>query len=162
MHDDFERRLSAARDRSLAKQAAPEGKHPLITAIQDAIQEWETRILPLINDVVEAANPLLKGSGWRVELGEGVCSVLLKHACAEVALPYVAVLGRPEHDSTMGSFYDPHITIGVGDDGTIWIGPAGETDSHFLEKLDRSESFESFDRRHVETAIADLVDAITR
>jgi hypothetical protein len=160
--DDFERRLAAARDRVLAKRDAAERNRLVVL---DAIRDWEARLLPLITEVVQVANPVLRGSGRQLALSQEYShNVLLKYVKeAEVGLPSVSIFMTPEFDSDTNVFdyRDAHLQIGVGDGGDILtLKHSKNSETWLLQAPDRTEPFQSFDRQHVEMAIADLVDTI--
>jgi hypothetical protein len=156
MTDDFERRLAAAQargvkmgERDSAKLAAEQAAEEERDRVERAtVEQWERRIVPLIQNVVDKANKGIAGSGKRLVV------VQRQH---DAMTPYAAIYDAPENQPgfTERTPADRHLRISVERRGTIIIAIGPSTD-----KAETRLSPESLGQKEIEGAVIRFVEKI--
>ncbi len=132
MSNEFDQRLAAVRDRVMAEkqraldqETADRGVAEQKASLErSAVDEWEERILPLVNQVVDAANKQLAGSGTRLLVATEFVRVTRGGpAGLPAGYPFAEIFGSPEgtHGATRRTVNTPHVRVGVESGGEIKI-----------------------------------------
>jgi len=164
MSKEFDRRVAEARERALAEkqrlvdknEAAKESAERISAAVADAIEQWDNRIVPLINQVVEAANKQLHGSGTRLVAAKNHGQLIDERPVAARDLPFVEIFGTPENSPTIRrDTRAPHLRISVEWTSEIRTAVNKGIVIHHTDFFPAN-----FNQHQLEEAIADFIDMI--
>jgi FixJ family two-component response regulator len=160
--DDFSQKISEARERALAKKrkeeqravAEQEARAERASLRQTALEEWQNRLLSLINEVIDTANAGLQGSGTRLAVVERTAYGRASDTppTSQFDWPIVEIFGVLEHDPIGSSSNAKRLVIAIQSDGMIRITPPGQFGSVVLPT--------EFKKKDVQGAVAHLVDTL--
>jgi hypothetical protein len=167
MSNEFNKRLAAVRDRVTAEKQRASDQEAADREVAEqkaglersAADEWEKRILPLINQVVDAANKQLAGSGTRLLVATEFVRVTRGGpAGLPAGYPFAEIFGSPEGTpgATRRTVNTPHVRVGVESGGEIKIAVEHpHVASPGIRMLP-----DAVQQQQIEDAVANLVEAI--